>query len=109
MRDRNAPFVIYRRGPGSFYIVPQGVAGWVQSSAWLALLGLLVMWFTHDAGPGVSGSGRSETVALFVVGLAIWGVGFVWWMLAHAQVIEVAELMRDRQREARRRPPGSAD
>lgn len=106
MRDKDAPFVVYRRGPGSFYIVPRGAAGWTQLSVLVALLALLVMWFIDHVGLTASGAERSQAVALLVFGLAMWGIGGLWWMLAHAEVVDVAELTRDRQRQARKHQRG---
>lgn len=106
MHDKGAPFVVYRRGPGSFIIVPRGVAGWAQFAAWLALLGLLVVWFADHVGLTASGEERAQAMGLFIFGLMVWIISGVWWMLARAQVVEMAELQRDRQLQRRKRRRG---
>lgn len=103
MRDRVKPFVMYRRGPGSFTIVPRGVMGWFQFSVWLALLGALVVWFADHIKVNGKGPEYYYGIALFGVGVFVWMVAGLWWMTARAEIIEVAELMRDRQRERRKR------
>ena len=84
MRGRDKPFVMYRRGPANFIIVPRGMLGWTQFAVWLALLGALVVWFADQ----------------FLLNSGI------WWMIARAEIVEVAELMRDRQRARRKRRRG---
>lgn len=102
MRDRGKPFVLYRRGPMSFTIVPRGVKGWLQFVIWLALLAPLIAWFAHHTGQTASGPDYRSALALLLVGLVIWSIGGVWWMIARATVIDTVELQRDRQRERRR-------
>jgi hypothetical protein len=50
MREQDKPFVLYRRGPWNFTIVPRGASGWAQFGVWMALLVPLVLWFeNHEA------------------------------------------------------------
>ncbi|WP_086608532.1 hypothetical protein [Erythrobacter donghaensis] len=102
MRERRKPFVVYRRGPGSFSIVPRGVAGWAQFAVWMALLAALVIWFVDHIQANTKGPTFFEVLGLFGAGLLASIVGGIWWMLAHAEVVDVAELTRDRQRQARK-------
>lgn len=110
MRRKDKPFVLYSRGPLSFTIVPRGLAGWVQFALWLASLAPLVIWFedhiTSPAGQATFGG----AVALFVAGMLIWFVCGLWWMLGHAEVVDLSEHLRDKQRarrKAQRRRDGS--
>lgn len=103
MRDRDKPFVMYRRGPASFTIVPRGVAGWCQFAVWMALLGALVIWFVGHSKASGSSADVSDGFLLFVIGVFLWVVAGLWWMIARAEIIDVAELIRDRQRQRRKR------
>jgi len=102
MRGRDKPFVMYRRGPASFTIVPRGVMGWLQFALWLILLGALVIWFTKHVHLIPNNENYFEGVVLFAIGVFLWMVGGLWWMRARAEIVEVAELTRDRQRERRK-------
>ena len=102
MRDRRKPFVVYRRGGGSFSIVPRGAVGWAQFAAWIALLTALVIWFVDHIQDNSKGPTFFEVLALFGAGLLAWIVGGIWWVLARAEVVDMAELTRDRQRQARK-------
>ena len=103
MPNRRKPFVVYRRWQGRFTIVPRGVAGWGQFAVWMALLVALVVWFARHLETNAKAPGYYEGIGLFGAGLLAWVVGGLWWMFAHAEVIDMSEFMRDRQREARRR------
>jgi hypothetical protein len=103
MRDRDKPFVMYRRGPANFTIVPRGVMGWFQFAVWLALLGGLVVWFAKHVHFNPGNGHYYEGLLLFGIGVFLWMVTGLWWMMARAEIVEVAELMRDRQRERRKR------
>ena len=102
MPKRRKPFVVYRRWQGNFIIVPRGVAGWGQFAAWLALLAVLVAWFMGHVDATADGPGFYEGVGLFGAGVLAWIIGGLWWMLARADVVDVGEMIRDRQREARK-------
>ncbi len=103
MRGRDKPFVMYRRGPANFIIVPRGMLGWSQFAVWLALLGALVVWIAEQFLLNSSNGQFFEVVLLLAIGVVIWFVAGLWWMIARAEIVEVAELMRDRQRERRKR------
>ena len=106
MRGRDKPFVMYRRGPANFIIVPRGMLGWSQFAVWLALLGALVVWIADQFLLNSSNGQFFEVVTLLAIGVFIWFVAGLWWMIARAEIVEVAELMRDRQRERRKRRRG---
>jgi len=103
MRDRDKPFVMYRHGPLDFIIVPRGFAGWFQFAVWLALLGALVLWFVRHAEDQSANADFGFAVILFGMGLIGWLVGMLWWMLARAEIVEMAEYLRDRQKAERKR------
>lgn len=103
MSKKDRPFVMYRRGPVDFTIVPRGAKGWLQLSLWLALLAPLIVWFkshvtTYGEGPDFHGG-----VFLFCMGMLAWFICGMWWMIAHAEVLEVSVWKRDKQRERRER------
>lgn len=103
MRDRAKPFVMYRRGPASFTIVPRGPLGWSQFAVWMALLAALTLWFADHVETNGKSAAFGDGLALFVAGLLGWLIAGLWWMIARAEVVDVAELMRDRQRAERKR------
>lgn len=103
MRDKVKPFVMYRRGPANFTIVPRGALGWFQFAVWMALLGALVVWFADLVELNGKGADFYHGLALFGIAVFVWVVAGLWWMMARAEIVEVAELMRDRQRERRKR------
>lgn len=103
MRGKDKPFVMYRRGPGYFTIVPRGVMGWSQFAVWMALLGALVAWFADHVETSGQGGDFFDGLVLFAIGVFVWVVAGLWWMIARAEVVDIVELMRDRQRERRKR------
>lgn len=102
MRDRDKPFVMYYRGPVSFSLVPRGLKGWLQAAIWVAVLGILVAWFSNHTGPGIDGTGYAAALFLFCMGVLAWLIGGVWWMVAHSERVDVSEMLRDRQRQRQR-------
>lgn len=72
MRGKARPFVVYRKGPGHFRIVPRGVMGWVQFGVWIGLLALHVMWFVSHAEQHEEGRAFAEGLALFCIGTLAW-------------------------------------
>lgn len=108
MRDKDKPFVVYRKGPGNFTIVPRGVKGWMQFCLWLALLVPLIYWITEYAREH-SGEEFFTGLVLFCVGILAWIIGGIWWSLARAEVVNSVELQRRRYMEKRRRRRGDGD
>lgn len=103
MQRKDLPFVIYRRGPMSFTLVPRGIKGWAQFALWLALVAPLLVWFAeHLAAPPFQRTDFGAVVALFCFGMLAWFVCGMWWMCAHAQVIDSSEHLREKQRARRR-------
>lgn len=106
MRKKGKPFVVYKRAPGHFTIVPRGLSGWLQFTAWMVLLGALALWFASHLDANPEGADFGFGVLLFCAGLIGWLAGLLWWMLARAEVVDVVVLERDRrmaERKGRRR------
>ncbi len=103
MRDRNKPFVVYRRGWASFSIWPRGIRGWAQFAVWLAMLVPGIAWFAEHVDSRLSGSDYGAGIVVFCMGVVIWLVGGLWWMLARAETVDVVELRRQKQYERRER------
>jgi hypothetical protein len=103
MRDKDAPFVVYRRPTGYFTIVPRGFKGWAQITAWIALLVPLIILFENHA-KGLPGEPASfDGLGPFCIAIVVWLVGGVWWVFAHSEEVDVAELTRDKYMQERKR------
>lgn len=106
MRDSDKPFVLYRRGPMNFTIVPRGVKGWAQSAFWMLMLVPLTIGFAvyaeaHEGTPRVY-----IALGLYLAATAIWSVAMIWWMKARAEVVDVKAMLAIKQqaeRDGRRR------
>ncbi len=110
MRRGDKPFVSYTRGPMSFIIVPRGLKGWAQFGLWIALLVPHVAWFEAHLRRPETASETGAAVFLFLTGLLAWVICGLWYMLAHAEVVDVAVLKRERQRQRRKQQrQGSQD
>lgn len=103
MRDRVKPFVVYRRGPGSFTFRPRGLKGWLQTGIWAVMIVPLGMWFVDHTGPGARSEDFALTLFLLCMGVLAWLIAGLWWMFAHAEVRDWAVVLRDKQRERRKR------
>lgn len=103
MRDEDKPFVLYRRGPMNFSIVPRGVAGWVQSGIWMALLApptiAFVLWAEAHEGDPQFWVG----LALYLVATLIWTLAGIRWMKARAEVVDIPTLLREKREAERKR------
>jgi hypothetical protein len=94
MRDEDKPFVLYRKGPMNFTIVPRGTKGWVQSIIWMALLVPLLLWFIDYIAKHSEGPAFTIGLALYLGGMLVWTVGGIWWMKARAEVVDLQELLK---------------
>ncbi len=103
MRDKGKPFVLYRRGPMNFTIVPRGVKGWLQFGVWLALLVPMILRFADQHARDDAGSQFYAALGVFLFGLLFWSIAMIWWMIARADVVDVPVRLRDKQRGARKR------
>ncbi|WP_066531404.1 hypothetical protein [Erythrobacter sp. CCH5-A1] len=103
MRDKEKPFVMYRRGSGSFTIVPRGIAGWSQFAVGLAVLGPLVVWFARHVEAKPAGADFYFGVFLFCAGVLAWLIAGLWWMIPRAKIVDVVTLKRDREMAERKR------
>lgn len=106
MPRKGKPFVVYKRAPGHFTIVPRGLSGWLQFTAWMALVGALVMWFASHVEANPKGADFGFGVLLLCVGILGWLIAGLWWMMARAEVVDVVVLKRDRQMAERKRQRG---
>lgn len=105
MRDQDKPFVLYRKGPMNFSIVPRGSRGWTQIGVWMVMLLVPTVVFAIYA---ESLKGRPEfwvAVALYLVGTLVWSRASIRWMKARAEVVDVEKLIRQ-QREFDRKKRG---
>lgn len=102
MREQDKPFVMYRRGPWNFTIMPRGKAGWTQFGAWMAVFAVPTIAFAIYA---ERVEGRPEfwaALALYLAATLVWSLVSIRCMMARAEVIDVEKLLRQ-QREAERR------
>lgn len=103
MRDRNKPFVVYRRGRSNFSIRPRGIKGWAQFAAWLAMLVPGIVWLDGHVDSHMRPADYLAGLFLFCLGIVIWLIAGLWWMLARAEAVDVVELRRQQQYERRAR------
>lgn len=101
MRDSEKPFVLYRRGPMNFHIVPRGIKGWVQFGIWMAMLAPPTIAFTFYAEAHEGTPQFWVGLALYLVATLIWAVAGIWWMKARAEVIDVEEMLRLKRKQQR--------
>lgn len=106
MRKKDKPFVLYRRGPMAFHIVPRGWQGWAQVAVWIGLLAALIVWFDSRLDPLVPRSDQASAIFLLIAGIVFWLIGGLWWMAVHAEVVDWAMAQRDRQIARRKRRLG---
>lgn len=103
MRDADKPFVMYRRGPWNFTIMPRGKAGWTQFGAWMAVFAVPTIAF---AVYGEALEGRPEfwgALALYLAAVMVWSLASISWMKARAEVVDVEKLLREKRESERRR------
>lgn len=105
MRDKDKPFVMVRRGPWNFTIMPRGRGGWTQFAAWLAVYLVPTIAFAiyaerFDGTPQIW-----IALALFLAGTMVWSIASLRWMKARAEVVDLNELLklkREAERKVRR-------
>ena len=107
MRDQDKPFVLYRKGPMNFTIVPRGISGWTQFGVWMALLVPMVIVFTIYAEALEGTPAFWLALAMFIAATLVWSIAMIAWMKARAEVVDVQELLRlkrqnDRKQRGRR-------
>lgn len=104
MRDEDKPFVMYRRGPGNFSIVPRGRKGWALMGLWLALPIPLVIAFAIHAEGHEGEPAFFAALAAFLAAMLVWAVAMVRWMKARSEVIDVGQMPAlKREQEGKRR------
>jgi len=102
MRDSDKPFVMYRRGPWNFTIVPRGTSGWVQFGIWMAMLVPLTIGFAIYAEAHEGQPVFYAALALYLVATLVWSIAMIRWMRARSEVVDVEKLLR-LKREAERK------
>ncbi len=106
MREEDKPFVMYRRGYGSFSIAPRNGKGVRQTGIWLALLAPIMggfIWFMTGEPKGTS---FHVGVAVFVAAIAGWSIGGMLWMRARAEVVDLQELLKLKREQERKQRGG---
>jgi hypothetical protein len=103
MRDEDKPFVMYRKGPMNFTIVPRGVRGWAQFGVWMALLVPLVVWFADYAEAHEGDPQFAIGMVLFFAGMLVWTLGGIWWMRARAEVVDLDAMLKLKREQDRKR------
>lgn len=106
MRDQDKPFVLYRKGPMNFTIVPRGRKGWGQFGLWMVLLVPMMIVFTIYAEAHEGTPAFYVALVLFVAATLVWSIAMILWMKARAEVVDVAELLKLKREEERKRRGG---
>jgi hypothetical protein len=102
MREQDKPFVMYRRGPWNFTIMPRGKAGWTQFAAWMAVYLVPTIAFAiyaerFDGTPKIW-----IALALFLAGTLVWSLASIRWMKARAEVVDVEALLKLKREDDRK-------
>lgn len=97
MQSQVKPFIVYEGGVLPYLIVPRGWKGWGQFTLWLALMTPLLVWLADHIQTKQSGSDFAIGMVLFLMGVIVWLVAGLWWMLARAEVIRMVEIKRQKQ------------
>jgi hypothetical protein len=105
MRDQGKPFVLYRKGPMNFSIVPRGSRGWTQFGVWMVVFAVPTIAFAIYAEAHEGRPGFWVALALYLAATLIWSLASIWWMKARAEVVDVNELLK-LKREADRKKRG---
>jgi hypothetical protein len=106
MRDQEKPFILTRYRWGGFNIEPRNARGWRLMLTWLALPLPLIAGFALFAEKQPDSPAFAAVLAVFILGMALWGVGGIIWMRARAEVVDVQALLRlkrEQERKQRRR------
>ncbi len=102
MRDQDKPFVLYRKGPMNFTIVPRGLKGWGQFAIWMALLAPPSLWFTNHAAAHGEGPDLYFGLVAFLGMTTIWAVVGIGWMKARAEVVDVEAMLKLKREQERK-------
>jgi len=96
MRDSDKPFVLYRRGPWNFTIMPRGTAGWVQFAVPTAVFAIYAE--TVEGRPEFWGA-----LGLYLVATLVWSITMIRWMRARSELVDVEQLLRLKRENERKR------
>ena len=103
MRDADKPFVMYRRGPWNFTIVPRGTRGWTQFGVWMAIFALPTIAFAVYAEAHEGEPEFFVALVLYLLATLLWSLAVVIWMKARAEVIDVTDILRQKREMERKR------
>lgn len=103
MNSSDKPFILYRSGFAGVRLVPRGAAGWRIMILWILMVVPMSGLFIAFAMREPTGAVLYTGLALFMLGMTVWGVGGMVWMRRRAEVVDLDELLaikraRDRQR-----------
>lgn len=101
MRKSVRPFVVYRKGSGSYFFVPRGLNGWLQTAIWAAVPVPVIMWLL-DLAAFYGEESEFWGGFLSVCFVVFWVIAGLWWVGAHADVIDYVEVKRAKQKQRRR-------
>jgi hypothetical protein len=103
MRDQDKPFVLYRRGPWNFNIVPRGRKGWMLMGLWIALLAPLIAAFEIYADAHEGEPEFFVALGLFLAAMLVWTIAMIRWMKARAEIIDVEQMLKFKREQERKR------
>jgi hypothetical protein len=103
MPKREMPFVIYRQRPSGSTVAPRGWQGWCQVAIWLAVPVPALIWFFDLVAFYGAQDGSVGAILMAIVLLALWVIAGIWWVHAHAEVVDLGEPRKRPQIVAQRR------
>lgn len=106
MRDADKPFVLYRRGPRNFTIMPRGKAGWTQFGVWVVVFAVPTLVFAIYAERLEGQPEFRVALALYLAATLVWSFVSIRWMKARAEVIDIEALLKLKSDEERKRRSG---
>jgi hypothetical protein len=105
MREEDKPFILTHYRWGGFNIEPRNGRGWRLMLTWLALPLPLIGGFALFAEKQPDSPAFAAVLAVFIIAMALWGIGGILWMRARAEVVDVEQLLK-LKREAERKRRG---
>lgn len=104
MRDEDKPFVT-TKGPGRFSIAPRNRTGWIYTGLWmLPLLAMTAIFGWLLAGEENDPQFHAIATVGFVIATIAWSIVMARWMYVRSEVIDVAQLLREKRERERRKP-----
>ena len=103
MRDQEKPFILTKYGWGGFNIEPRNARGWRLMLTWLVLPLPLIAGFALFAEKRPDSPAFGAVLAVFVLAMALWGIGGIIGMRARAEVVDVEQLLKLKREQDRKR------